>query len=350
MGATPTGNLSKKDICVLAQLVNDRVLELIVFPTEKCNFRCTYCYEDFAIGKMKQEIINSVKELIKRRVDELDELYLSWFGGEPLLAGEIVMDISRYASELTKKCSTSYRAGMSTNGYLLTPTVFSALARVGVLDYQISLDGPREVHNRTRVQTGGGESFDAIWENLVAIRATDIPAHITLRIHFSADTLSQLEPLIEEIKREFLPDSRFAVYFKPIGRWGGANDSNIQVLTSEESDAAIQRLQEKIYGDDFVPSQEEPHVCYASRPNSLVIRADGRIGKCTVALNDSRNVIGKLRPDGTLALDQERIRPWLRGLATMNADILACPLVGLLQESSPPGLVTIQHSTEVQRA
>jgi len=279
---------------------------------------------------MKRETINAVKELIRRRADDLDVLYLTWFGGEPLLALDIILEISTYASELTRQYpNLSHQGSMTTNAYRLDLPTFSALAKVGVLNYQISLDGPREIHNRTRVKADGGESFDAIWENLLAIRSTDFPAQIKLRLHFSADTVSQLDPLIEDIKREFHLDPRFSVIFKAIGRWGGPNDHKIQLLSEEGERAAINRLRARLYGVEFASAEEETPICYASRPNSLVIRADGKIGKCTAALNDSRNVIGSLRPDGTLALNQNRIGPWLRGLRTLDSNILACPLVGL---------------------
>ncbi|HVR98040.1 MAG TPA: radical SAM protein, partial [Thermoanaerobaculia bacterium] len=86
----------------LARLVDPRALELIILPTEKCNFRCTYCYEDFAVGRMKPVIVESVKELIRRRAGDLDTLCLSWFGGEPLLARDIVLDVSTFAAELAR--------------------------------------------------------------------------------------------------------------------------------------------------------------------------------------------------------------------------------------------------------
>jgi uncharacterized protein len=44
------------------------------------------------------------------------------------------------------------------------------------------------------------------------------------------------------------------------------------------------------------------HVCYAARPNSLLIRADSSVGKCTVLLNDERNKIGTLQADGTVSM------------------------------------------------
>jgi uncharacterized protein len=55
----------------LAASFSNQVLHLILLPTEHCNFRCTYCYEDFSIGRMTPEIIDSIKRLIDRRLDGL---------------------------------------------------------------------------------------------------------------------------------------------------------------------------------------------------------------------------------------------------------------------------------------
>ena len=71
---------------ILYDALADDKLELTLFPTEHCNFRCTYCYEDFSIGRMTPEIVNAVKRLIEIRSDDLHDLYISWFGGEPLVA------------------------------------------------------------------------------------------------------------------------------------------------------------------------------------------------------------------------------------------------------------------------
>ena len=77
----------------------NKSLELTLLPTEKCNFRCTYCYEDFLIGKMKPWIRSGVKSLIEKRVDMgLRNLNLSWFGGEPLLAKDVLFEIADFAT------------------------------------------------------------------------------------------------------------------------------------------------------------------------------------------------------------------------------------------------------------
>jgi uncharacterized protein len=68
-----------------ASLMPD-IFHLILFPTEECNFRCVYCYEDFAIGNMQPWLIDATKALLSKKIPHLKHLHLSWFGGEPLVA------------------------------------------------------------------------------------------------------------------------------------------------------------------------------------------------------------------------------------------------------------------------
>ena len=47
-------------------LTNER-LKLILFPTEQCNFRCLYCYEDYQLPRMSNEIVGSIKLFLKKK-------------------------------------------------------------------------------------------------------------------------------------------------------------------------------------------------------------------------------------------------------------------------------------------
>lgn len=319
-----------------ARLISDKSLQLIILPTEQCNFRCIYCYEDFSIGRMKLETISGIKALLEKRCPNLSYLNLSWFGGEPLVAKDILLDISEYAISLASQYShLHYSGSITTNAYLLDINTASALANVGVTHYQISLDGPREIHDKSRIRADGKSTFDRIWTNLLAIRDSLLPVSILLRLHFTADTFNLLVPLLEDIKREFLPDLRFSAFFKGIEHLGGPNDASIKIFSETEKNAAIKILEAKLFGfgDNFKSPQNaavpDNAVCYAARPNSLVIRANGKVGKCTVALTDERNDIGTLQPDGKLKLIPGRFAPWVRGIETLDSDELACPLVSL---------------------
>jgi uncharacterized protein len=154
--------------------------------------------------------------------------------------------------------------------------------------------------------------------------------------------LSVMPDFLRKLRQEFLADRRFTVLLKAVGRWGGPNDDTMAVLEGPEKILAIKRLKEQsLQGIDEDSIYQSRNVCYASRPNSLVIRASGDIGKCTVALSDPANSIGRLLEDGTLELRNEALRPWLRGWRNADLGTLECPLLGLPRETEQPVLLQI---------
>lgn len=317
---------------IIPAILTNRLLELILLPTEQCNFRCTYCYEDFSIGKMKRETIDGVKNLIDKRAPELDVLKISWFGGEPLSARDVVYEISEHAMESSFKYGIKYQGGMTTNAFLLNETVATKLYMLGIRDFQVSLDGPREVHNLTRQRIDKSGSFDQIWNNLLDLRNSKLLFSITLRIHITPENYDSLFELIEELKKYFSGDARFKIFFKAIADLGGPNAKNFQTLNRHMTTEAIQKLVLAVDNQLIVSklkTTEIPYVCYAAQANSFMIRANGTIGKCTVAMNDPRNSIGKILKDGTLRVDNEKMMPWLRGIKTLDTATLACPLYGM---------------------
>lgn len=299
-------------------------LELFLLPTERCNFRCTYCYEDFALPRMPGRVVRAVKALLDARSDSLSHLRIQWFGGEPLAALDVVRDIGGHARSLSRGPSGPRLAGvMTTNGYGLAPEVLEELTGLGITTFQVSLDGPRELHDRVRVRADGRGTFDRIWRNLKAARETRLDFRMVLRLHLTPENLPVMEGFLETVREEFLVDPRFVPHFVPIGYLGGPNDHRFAVLSTEESAGAAARLS----ADAGTRSKAEvPNVCYASKPNSLIVRANGRIAKCTVALGDPRNDIGRIEEDGTLVLDDERMRIWLMGWPGLSLPKLRCPL------------------------
>lgn len=324
---------------LLRRLADPRVLELIILPTEHCNFRCTYCYEDFKIGRMREEIVTALKLWIRSRVNDLRLLTLAWFGGEPTLALPTVLEVTRHGRDAvlgSRHSDARFRAGMTSNAYRLTPEIFRELVGAGVTNYQITLDGPKAIHDQRRLRADGKGTFDVIWRNLVGIAqcAHELPdgIEIELRTHYDGASAGALEPLVRRIQEELLPSGMFRVHFHELERLGGRNDDAIAMATQADHQI-VRDLQERLAADGGLPSQVAAdmtgYVCYAARANSFVVRADGRIGKCTVALNDPRNDVGRLRGDGTIEWKEGRIDPWLRGLKTREPHVLSCPLEGM---------------------
>jgi uncharacterized protein len=332
------------DVALAHRILDPSVFQLIILPTEQCNFRCTYCYEDFAVNAMRREVVDGLLNLISARADGSCDLYLSWFGGEPLLAAGTVMEVTRHARDAFHKAGRKAHGHATTNGYRLGPEVFARLLLVGVRHYQITLDGPAALHDRRRVRRDGRGTFDVIWRNLLAIRrAADdrtVPHFkVSLRLHYDGASVDQLAELVDEVVTHFAGCDRFSVNLHELERLGGPNDAAIVTLTSRQSkrvDEYAERLRYAGLNTD-VAAQVQGYICYAARANSLVVRADGRLAKCTVALADPRNDVGRLLPDGRIAVDRSRLDPWLRGISSGDVDVLACPLVGL-PELAPPAV------------
>lgn len=310
-----------------AKAINNKILRLIILPTENCNFRCTYCYEDFEIGRMSANTVDGLKLLILNRLIDLDSLNISWFGGEPLIAKDIMLDLLNFASEACRVASVAFSSSATTNGFTLTKSLAEKFSHLNLNSYQISLDGEGATHDTTRKLASSKGTFDKIWQNLCSLKASSIPFEITLRIHLTPQNHQSVIRLSEMIRDTLMPDQRFKIFVKAIGNWGGPNKLRIKTLDNASADQIKQKIYNIIYGNsnDSTERKLQNYICYAGSPNSLVVRADGRIAKCTVAFSDDRNTVGVLNPNGSIKFDVEKLSPWFRGLQTLDIETVGCP-------------------------
>ena len=292
-------------------------LELILMPTEACNFRCTYCYEDFSLGRMLSGVREGVRRLVRHRQERhgLRSLSVSWFGGEPLVAFDVIEELSEYFTSFAAETGVDYQAGMTTNGYLLTEDVAARCVELGIRRFQITLDGPKHAHDGSRPLMGGGSTFDDIMANIRAMAAGGLDFQALLRTNFSPANVGSVPELVAELGDIAAGDPRFAVIFRPVGRWGGPQDEDIEACSGRDAELAKLDLNLRAHGHalaggDLRTLRPGGSVCYAANPWSFLIRPNGVIGKCTVALRDAKNMVGRLTPEGELKLNDDLMRLW----------------------------------------
>jgi uncharacterized protein len=307
-----------------ARALSNERLHLIVLPTEKCNFRCVYCYEDFAIGRMNASVQEGILNLLRQRIERLKYLEIGWFGGEPLLAKDIIYRINRFA--LSNRGDCSFLSTISTNASLLELSTFRELVRHGVQLFQVTIDGAKELHDQTRITRNGQGTFCRIMENLEGIRASEVACTIVVRTHVSENNVSSLSNLILYFAKLWRGDHRFKIHLKPVEALGSANDPHFPFLRNKE---ALRQIRELAIHSGLELAKSASSMCYAAAANSFVIRADGRIAKCTVAFNDDRNCIGALTADGDMIIHAEKLRPWIGGVLADRQQDTYCPLHSL---------------------
>jgi uncharacterized protein len=294
------------------------VLELILLASEDCNFRCTYCYEDFARGTMQPWVRDATKKLLEKRIKSLKSLYFSWFGGEPLYGFQAIEELAPFAQEIARENSVQFSSNITTNGYLLTPQTAEKLLSWGVTSYKITIDGRPEDHDCSRPTRDGRGTFGTILENLRSLRRRSEEYLVELRVNFDRQNHLHMNDFLDIVQREFGGDPRFLLKFRSVGRWGGENDAQLDVCGTDEAEQIRFDLNQEALRRGLSIGKGLKEVsgtgaaaCYAARPYNFIIGSSGKLMKCTVSLDrQDANVLGQITPDGDLEINRDKLALW----------------------------------------
>jgi len=136
-----------------------------------CNLDCKYCfylekeklYPHTSDWQMPDEILEAyIRQYIETQ--SVPAVSFAWQGGEPTLLG---VDYFRRVVQLEKKYANGKRIenAFQTNGVLLNDEWGEFLAKNQFL-VGLSIDGPRELHDKYRVDKGGRPTFDKVIRGL----------------------------------------------------------------------------------------------------------------------------------------------------------------------------------------
>ncbi|GHS96230.1 hypothetical protein FACS189421_00930 [Bacteroidia bacterium] len=129
---------------------------------------------------------------------------LNWFGGEPLLYFyEVVYPLSKYAKELCEENAIPFIATITTNGFCIDEKMIEKIKEIDLSEFQITLDGHRERHNKIR-NNNGEASYDKIIQNINSLCRNIQKITVTLRINYDNQTLKkqQAESILNDIDLE----------------------------------------------------------------------------------------------------------------------------------------------------
>lgn len=295
---------------------NNDTFHLIILPHQNCNFRCVYCYEKFEKNKMTPEVEEGVINLVKKKLsqDNFKNFFVSWFGGEPLLGTDVIERLSKEFRNLAVKYNVRYAANITSNGYGLTDKVIDMLLENEVTNFQITIDGIKEIHDKQRLLMGGQSTFDRIIANLKNLSNRQKKFITMIRMNVGPENLKHVDQHILDMKQIFGQDKRFQLYFHNIGHWGGDNDSQVEACSDNVTLTLLNRtIDHDMNAISGLMKIRPDNTCYAANPNSFVIGVDGLLYKCTVALYDDVNIVGKLNRNGDLNLDEEKMKLWTEG-------------------------------------
>ena len=249
---------------------------LTICPTMGCNFDCLYCFEDHGRGRMSTEVQDDVVTLAERMLDASGskDIFVTWFGGEPLLAPDIIESLSQRLMALAETRHGNYSADIVTNGYLLTQDVVDMLNRCKVQTAQITIDGLDATHDATRHLAGGGTTFERITSNL---RNLKLPFQVNIRHNVHEGNKAEVDELkafIENIADE--SGNEFLYYPAPVTGSNVADKRGKQVGLLCGSDASMVAIHRE--ANRFRSGRG--HYCGAHSIWSVGIDDRGNLQKC----------------------------------------------------------------------
>jgi uncharacterized protein len=277
-----------------------RQLGLVITPTMGCNFSCHYCFENKTDSFLSEEAQNRLIRLVASNLAGREHLSVQWFGGEPLQALPIIENLSRNFMRLAQTAGVAYAATVITNGYLMTEEVSQRLAELGVTTVQISLDGDKHLHDRTRFERPGAGSFEKILEH---IRLASPHLSVKLRVHVAPFNVDSVRHLIDTLGQRQIAPHVAELYFAPLFNYrqampGQAYQSDGKRFMNSEQFAGtqIELLQRAAAWGFAAPDFLEVSygICTAVRNNTLVVDADGNLMKCYKDVGVSEEATGSL--------------------------------------------------------
>lgn len=265
---------------------------LMVLPTYECNLRCWYCIQKHENLFMSDQVLANLKQLIKRKLqdDSITDLHLSWFGGEPLLAYDRVIDLTLFARDYAKEKGKTFSSAITTNGTLLTPERIEALRDAGVVNYQITIDGDRPTHNSVK-KLGTISAYDRTLENINLIARH---THVSLRFNYTRENLKPYG-IMESLRSKLDPDVLGNITFNIYKVWQEdqekVKEEDVDLLFNISMDSGL------------TPTLQTMGLCYADRVHYDCVFPNGHVGKCDNHAPEEQP--GILQKDGTILWERD---------------------------------------------
>ena len=264
---------------------------VVIAPSLDCNLKCIYCFEEDTGTKkpvvMNKEIADKVVKYIENWVSPQQQLEISWYGGEPLIAADMIYYISQ---KLKNGKFPNFTAAITTNGFLLTEKVAKMLQESNVTGGQITVDGPKEIHDKKRpAKAKGVSSYDVIVKNI--IDNAKYFQHLTFRANLDKDNKDIIYAYWEDM-RKVLPNN-VSFGFERVSATDSPyiSEKAKKRAMSDKEWAEFLKRNPTLYSFHIL---ETSYGCGAVRDNMIVIDANGDLFRCWNEVGQHDKAVGNV--------------------------------------------------------
>ena len=282
---------------------------LTIAPTLDCNFRCKYCFETHPKGKMSSETQAALVSFVEGRLARAKNFSVTWYGGEPLLAKEIVYALSERFLTLCEKFAVDYDAFIITNASLLEDSDVELFKQYKIRGAQVTIDGVKEIHDSRRRSVTGESTFDRLIDRVNVLLNNDLSAIV--RINIDKDNIARVDELLDVLAERIDRRADLKIDFGQVTPF-------TDICKSIESDCynnaqfadVMLPLYAKVLARGFTVNKMAAYpslrvnVCCADYVNSFVVDNHGELYRCWNHVQNSGDSCGNVKDGDNLTLER----------------------------------------------
>jgi uncharacterized protein len=275
---------------------NRETLNLVIAPTTNCNFACPYCFESREkTHTITDSKIKDIAEFVKNFYGS-KKISITWYGGEPLIA---FSKMKKIYSSLTKDGFPEIIAQhIITNGYCINKEIIKFFKTYGCKSIQITIDGLKDRHNRTRrLKDDTVPTFDKILNNIDLIVSELNSTILNIRVNIDKRNYTDFIEVYNFFKHRYQSNKNIHVY--PGILREETTDNQTLCETSFRSSELLDL--HKLIRDAGIDVSDFPKRrnkgCMMQQISSFLIGPDGNLYKCWNDLTNPSAAIGNLKDD-----------------------------------------------------
>ncbi|MGK7896653.1 MAG: radical SAM protein [Xenococcus sp. (in: cyanobacteria)] len=305
-------------------------LSVLIAPNLDCSFRCRYCFQRSLQNEITHHPSNPLASVItKKKIDKIFDILkekkndantrlnsnITLYGGEALQSANL--EAVSYIVERGKELELTFSA--ISNGYEID-LFYHLLGATGIKKLQITIDGPKEIHDKMRIERNGRSTFDKIISNING--ALGRGCEINISVNFDEQNVQALPNLFRQFKDlGWLDHPDIVIHgnqifdlktnltafqenydsLQEIREFALQNNILLSNSTTKIQDLFLRRI-----GNDE-PLSLKPVYCSANT-GMYIFGPDGKIYTCWEAVGDSLSCVGSYDPE--FKLDQDNLERW----------------------------------------
>lgn len=338
----------KRHVSYLADILHEEERKnprFVIVPNLDCNYRCTYCFERPLQKTFNQKFNTVMQDIqIKKMFDCIEQIQnetgasggqITLYGGEPLdkKNKDVIYKIVNHEK------AKDFTFAAITNGHHLD-SFMPILNHNQINQVQVSIDGPKSIHDSRRIALDGQSSFDRIISNVQMLLSKE-DVVISIRVHIDKSNLAYLDELLEIFKSEgFLNNKAITIYVNVVY----VKDEKGRISPVFDITSISKELKHKIepyknvyigapqYNSDVMISGSlnagKPYrlksVYCAANSGMYIFTPDGYIYSCWESIGKDCSKIGEFMQDEGPIIDKDSIDKWITRCVSDIEECLEC--------------------------